>query len=83
MTGRVDKLWHKDRDGMDHPQRLVGHRWVHTKTAHLYVVTGYSLNATYDAWDIHYDRFDEEKRGEFGFTRRMSEFLDGRFVKVE
>lgn len=83
MTGRVDKLWHEDQHGQCHPQRLVGTNWVHTKTANLYTVTGFSFNATYDAWDLQYNRHDEAKRGEFGFTRRMSEFLDGRFVKVE
>lgn len=83
LASLVDALWNKDQHGCKNPQELVDTRWLHAKTNRLYIVTGYSFNATYDAWDIHYDREDHAKRGEFWFTRRMAEFLDGRFIKVE
>lgn len=82
MTARVDALWHKDQYGRCNPHELASARWLHVKTNHLYVVTGYSFNATYDAWDVHYDREDSGKRKKFGFSRSLDQFLDGRFIKV-
>lgn len=83
MVGRIDQVWHQDAAGQIRPNLLTGKKFVHLKTSHLYVVTGYRLNASTDQWSIEYDRLDEDARGDFSFARDMAEFLDGRFVEVK
>ena len=83
MTTRIEELWHQDAKGQTHPEYLVGKRFLHLKSATLYVVTGFTVNASTNEWALHYDRDDRPKRGKFSFTRDMAEFLDGRFVEVK
>jgi len=81
--GEVKANWHSDSVGSSKPHELVGRSYVHMKTSHLYVVTGYRFNATTDKWHIEYERADEGQRLDFGFGRDMDEFLDGRFMEVK
>lgn len=83
MTRRVSELWHDDAAGKSKPQELRGKMFVHLATSALYVVTGFTLNASTDKWAIIYDRFDEGERKDFSFSRDMDEFLDGRFVEIK
>lgn len=80
---RVNELWHSDVASQKDPQKLRGKRYLHVKSATLYVVTGFALNASNDQWTILYDREDAEERKDFGFSRDMAEFLDGRFLEVK
>ena len=80
---RIAELWHKDAAEQTHPDYLVGKQFLHVKSSTLYVVTGFRLNASNDQWTLEYDRADIAKRGKFGFTRDMAEFLDGRFIEVK
>lgn len=83
MTGRIEELWHMDAKGQKNPNHLVDKQFLHVKSATLYVVIGFTLNACTDEWALIYDRADERRRGKFHFTRDMAEFLDGRFVEVK
>lgn len=82
MAGKVMGPWQPDVVGNKDPQLMRGKKFLHVKTATLYVVTGYSFNATTDQWAIHYDRHDQDERAPFSFTRDMSNFMDGRFIPV-
>ena len=80
---KISELWHDDLVGMSKPQELRGKKFVHLASSALYIVTGFTLNASTDRWAIVYDRFDEDQRKDFPFSRDMDEFLDGRFVEVK
>lgn len=80
---RVDAFWHKDQKGNSRPDQLRGKVFLHNVTKHLYVVVGAFFNTTTDEWAIAYERYFEDERAEFQYTRDMSEFLDGRFTEVK
>lgn len=84
MAPHIDALWHRDSNDLKDPHLLEGRRFLHVKSANLYVVIGHSLNVTGDRaeWMVHYQRESEPHRGEFYFSRSMAEFLDGRFLEV-
>ena len=83
MKKLISEQWHFDAGDQRNPDRLVGKQFVHVKTSNLYVVTGFSLNATNDLWSVQYERSDEAQRRPFPFTRDMIQFMDGRFIEVK
>lgn len=73
--------WHKDAKDLKNPDDHEGEIWLHAKSATLYRIVGWGINASTDCWCLHYQRVNPVPGQEnITFTRDMHEFLDGRFI---
>lgn len=85
MANKVEANWHKDAAGHTRPTDMVGKRYFHPKTGHLYEVVGTALDAERGVWMVTYMRVTEDRSPEVNtFVHTLDDFRrEGRFMEVK
>lgn len=68
-----------DSKGTRPDRSMIGKNYFHPKTRRIYRVNAFVWNSSTNEWDVKYLRHGCDVE----FTRRISEFIDGRFVEVD
>jgi len=82
------RTWHADVKGVkpsQHLLQMVGKRYFHPKTGHIYIVKGFSFDSERGLWMINYrNEYEDGDNTDFDFCHLPEDFQrEGRFLEVK